>query len=105
MEEWRRHWRRRLREAIDLTRRTQASIALQAGVSPETLSRVLSGVHAQPSFETVVSIIYAAGENVAWILREPETFLSSDDSKRMREIIDFLESNFAPMEWPISLLD
>jgi hypothetical protein len=54
---------------------------------------------------TVVSIIYAAGENVAWILREPETFLSSEDSKRMREIIGFLEENFAPMEWPISLLD
>jgi DNA-binding phage protein len=62
MEEWREHWRSRLRKAIDLTRRSQASIALQAGVTPETLSRVLSGVHAQPAFETVVSIIYAAGE-------------------------------------------
>ena len=105
MEDWRENWRSRLREAIDPTRRTQASIALQAGVSPETLCRVLSGRHGRPSFETVVSVIYAAGENVAWILREPETFLSSDDSKRMREIIGFLEENFAPMEWPISLLD
>jgi len=98
-------WRRRLIHAIDLSRRTQASIAEQAGVSPETLSRVIHGVHAQPGFETVVKIIHAAGESVGWLLREPQTFLSADDSARMREFIDFLESRFAPRSRAISRLD
>ncbi|HXA18876.1 MAG TPA: helix-turn-helix transcriptional regulator [Thermoanaerobaculia bacterium] len=100
-----RDWRKRLRHAIDLTRRTQASIAAQAGVNPETLSRVLSGVHAQPAFETVVRITHATGETIGWLLREPQTFLSTDDSAQMRQFIDFLESKFAPRNRRISRLD
>ena len=105
MNDWRKQWRRRLTHAIDRTRRTQASIAEQAGVSPETLSRVIHGVHAQPGFETVVRIIHATGESVGWLLREPQTFLSANDSARMREVIDFLESNFAPLKPQMSRLD
>ena len=98
-------WRKRLTRAIDRSRRTQAAIALQAGVSPETLSRVIHGIHKQPGFETVVSVIYAAGESVGWFLREPQTFLSADDRAHMREVIDFLESTFAPRNKAISRLD
>jgi transcriptional regulator with XRE-family HTH domain len=105
MHDWRKNWRKRLRHAIDLSRRKQASIAEQAGVTPETLSRVIHGIHAQPQFETVVAIIHATGESVGWILREPQTFLSADDSARMREVIDFLESSFAPRNRAISRLD
>jgi transcriptional regulator with XRE-family HTH domain len=105
MNDWRKHWRRRLTHAIDLSRRTQASIAEQAGVSPETLSRIIHGIHAHPRFETVAEIIYATGESVGWLLREPQTFLSADDSARMREIIDFLESSFAPRNRAIGRLD
>jgi transcriptional regulator with XRE-family HTH domain len=103
--DWRKQWRRRLTRAIDSTRRTQNSIAEQAGVSPETLSRIIHGIHAEPRFETVVRIIHATGETVGWILREPQTFLSADDSARMREVIDFLESKFAPRNRAISGLD
>jgi transcriptional regulator with XRE-family HTH domain len=105
MHDWRKQWRRRLTRAIDLTRRTQASIAEQAGVSPETLSRIIHGIHAEPRFETVVRIIHATGETVGWLLCEPQTFLSADDSARMREVIDFLESSFAPRSRAINRLD
>jgi transcriptional regulator with XRE-family HTH domain len=105
MNDWRKQWRRRLTHAIALSRRTQASIAEQAGVTPETLCRVLSGRHARPQFETVVRIIHATGEGVGWLLREPQTFLSADDSARMREVIDFLESKFAPRNRAVSRLD
>ena len=100
-----RYWRKRLTHAIDLTRRTQNSIAEQAGVSQETLSRIIHGIHAQPRFETVVRIIHATGESVGWLLREPQTFLSTDDSAQMRQFIDFLESKFAPRNRRISRLD
>jgi transcriptional regulator with XRE-family HTH domain len=91
------NWRGRLREAIDLTRRMHCSIADEAGVTAETLSRVLSGVHAQPKFETVVRITHAVGETVGSILREPQSPLSADDVARMREITDFLNSRFPPI--------
>jgi transcriptional regulator with XRE-family HTH domain len=90
-------WRERLREAIDLTRRTHCSIAMDAGVTPETLSRVLSGVHVQPRFETVVRIIHAVGETVGSILHEPQSPLTADDVARMREYTDFLNSRFPPI--------
>jgi len=100
-----RDWRKRLTHAIDLTRRTQTSIAEQAGVSQETLSRIIHGIHTDPRFETVVRIVHATGETVGWLLREPQTFLSTDDSAQMRQFIDFLESNFAPRSRAISDLD
>src|SRR5437763_10632517 len=87
-------WRARLRQAVIRTRRSQESIALQAGVSPETLSRVLTGVHAQPGFETVVRIAHAAGESVGWILGEWQAPLSADGQAMMREIIDSLDTHF-----------
>lgn len=87
-------WRERLRRAINSTRRSQESIALQAGVSPETLSRVLTGVHAQPGFETVVKIAHATGESVGWILGETQAPLSADGYAMMREVADFLDSHF-----------
>jgi len=96
-------WRKRLRQAVVRTRRSQASIAEQAGVTPETLSRVLTGVHAQPGFETVVRIVYATGESVGWVLREPQAPLSADGQAMMREIIDFLDSHFPAR--PVSFLD
>src|SRR3954454_837065 len=105
MNDWRKQWRRRLTRAIDLSRRTQVSIAEQAGVSPETLCRVLNGRHAQRQCETVVRSTHATGESFGWLLREPQTFLSADDSARMREIIDFLELSFEPRKRAISRLD
>jgi transcriptional regulator with XRE-family HTH domain len=96
-------WRKRLRSAVDLTRRTHCSIAEQAGVTPETFSRVLSGRHRQPGFETVVKIIHATGESVGWVLGERQAPLSADGQAMMREIIDFLDSHFP--EKPVSRLD
>jgi len=87
-------WRERLRGAIRRTGRRQNSIAEQAGVSPDTLSRILSGGHANPRFETVAAIVHAAGESVGWLLREPQAPLSGSDLFMMREIVDFLDSHF-----------
>ena len=87
-------WRERLRGAIRRTGRRQNAIAEQAGVSPETLSKILTGGHANPRFETVVAIVHAAGESVGWLLREPQAPLSGSDLFMMREIVDFLDSHF-----------
>lgn len=85
-------WRERLRAAIDASGRTQNAIAASAGVSPETLSRVLSGVHAQPAFETIVRIAHAVGENVGTLLDEPAFFLDGEQRAEVRRVVSYLNS-------------
>ena len=67
-------WRERLRQAVKnraaITWTKESAIALDAGIAPETLSRVLNERHARPSFETVVRIAHAAKENVGYIIGE-----------------------------------
>jgi len=85
-------WRNRLRAAVDASGRTQNAIAASAGVSPETLSRVLSGVHAQPAFETVVRIAHAVGESVGTLLDEPAFFLDGEQRAEIRRVVNYLNS-------------
>jgi len=85
-------WRERLRAAVDASGRTQNAIAAMAGVTPETLSRVLSGVHAQPAFETVVRIAHAVGESVGTLLDEPAFFLDGEQRAELRRVIEYLQS-------------
>src|SRR5205807_1528806 len=88
-------WRERLRAAIDASGRTQNAIAASAGVSPETLSRVLNGAHAQPAFDTVVRIAHAVGENVGSLLDEPAFSLDAEQRAEVRRVIGYLQSAVA----------
>lgn len=88
-------WRERLRAAIDISGRTQNAIAASAGVSPETLSRVLNGAHAQPAFETVVRIAHAVGESVGSLLDEPAFSLDGEQRAEVRRVIGYLQSAVA----------
>lgn len=85
-------WRERLRAAVDASGRTQNAIAAIAGVTPETLSRVLSGVHAQPAFDTVVRIAHAVGESIGTLLDEPAFVLNAEQRAEVRRVIDYLQS-------------
>jgi SOS-response transcriptional repressor LexA len=83
-------WRERLRAAIDASGRRQNAIAESAGVSQETLSRVLSGIHAQPAFDTVVRITHAVGENVGTLLDEPAFSLDAEQRAELRRVLGYL---------------
>lgn len=83
-------WRERLRGAIRRTGRRQNAIAEQAGVSPETLSMILTGRDANPRFSTVVAIVHAAGENVGWLLGEQGFSLSGDQRYKVRTAAEVL---------------
>jgi transcriptional regulator with XRE-family HTH domain len=85
-------WRERLRAAVDASGRRQNAIAASAGVSPETLSRVLSGVHAQPAFETVVRIAHAVGESVGTLLDEPAFSLDGEQRAEVRRVVGYLHA-------------
>jgi SOS-response transcriptional repressor LexA len=84
------NWRDRLRAAIDASGRRQNAIAESAGVSPETLTRVLNGFHAQPAFDTVVRITHALGENVGTLLDEPAFSLDAEQRAELRRVLGYL---------------
>jgi transcriptional regulator with XRE-family HTH domain len=91
-------WRKRLRQAIDRSGKTHAAIAKAAGVTPCTLSMILSGKHVDPRFGTIVRITHAALENVGWILGEPRTPLTVEGQARMRGIINFRDEHFPELD-------
>jgi transcriptional regulator with XRE-family HTH domain len=63
-------WRVRLREAIDRTNRKHSYIATSAGITPVTLSRILTGESAEPRFTSIVRLAHEAGVTVSWLLDE-----------------------------------
>jgi transcriptional regulator with XRE-family HTH domain len=79
-------WRDRLRLAVQRDGRKQAAIAWQAGVAPETLSRILNGAH--PHLETAARIAHACGVTVGWLLNERGYALTDAQRRMLRSIID-----------------
>lgn len=51
-----------------------------------TLSRVLTGVHRQPRFETIMRIAQAAGERVGWVCGEEGFSLDNQQRAKVRTV-------------------
>ncbi|HEX6159600.1 MAG TPA: XRE family transcriptional regulator [Thermoanaerobaculia bacterium] len=86
-------WRERLRSAIERSGRKNSAIARDAGIAPETLSRILTGTHRSPTFDTIVRIARAVNENVGWLLDERGFALSADEIRQLRGVVSFLSDN------------
>jgi hypothetical protein len=86
-----RNWRQRLRAAVERSGKKHSAIARDAGIAPETLSRILTATHKEPTFDTVVRITHAAGESVGWLLDENGFALSGDEQKQLRKVVRFLD--------------
>src|SRR5258708_8296224 len=84
-------WRERLRDAITRSGMKHSIVALDAGITPETLSRTLTSTHQRPSLETITRIAHAANENVGWILGEVGFEMSADEWKTLSEFVRFLD--------------
>jgi len=84
-------WSVRLGEAVDRTGKKRSYIAEQAGIRPETLSRILRG-RQRPFFDTIVRIARAAGETVAWILGEKGYGLSVEERALLLRAARTMES-------------
>lgn len=88
-------WRARLRAAVERSGKKHSVIARDAGVTPETLSRILTATHRRPTFDTIVRIAHAVEEHVGWILDEPAFALSADEQKQLRKVVRFLDEMLA----------
>jgi transcriptional regulator with XRE-family HTH domain len=78
------NWRGRLREAVKRSGKKHLAIAWDADITPATLSRVLTGKHAHPGFETVMKIAHAVGESVGWLCGEEEFYLSEPQRAKLK---------------------
>jgi len=85
-------WRERLRTAVQRSGQKHSLIALDAGVTPETLSRILNEGHQRPSLESVTRIAHAVNENVGWLLDERGFVLSGQELTQLRKVVDFLNT-------------
>ncbi|MGZ5443135.1 MAG: hypothetical protein ACXW5U_22960 [Thermoanaerobaculia bacterium] len=66
-------------------------IAMDAGIAPETLSRVLNAAHVNPAFETVIRITHATGHTVGWLLGERGYSLSPDQVRGLQRAATIIE--------------
>lgn len=85
-------WRERLRVAVERSGQKHSVIALDAGVTPETLSRILNEANQRPSLETITKIAHAVHENVGWLLDERGFMLSGDELGHLRQVLEFLNT-------------
>jgi transcriptional regulator with XRE-family HTH domain len=85
------NWRERLRTAVERSGKKHSAVAREAGIAPETLSRILTATHMRPTFDTIVRIARAVDENVGWLLDERGFTLSGDEQKQLRKVVRFLD--------------
>lgn len=85
-------WRDRLLLAVQRSHRKHSAIARDAGIAPETLSRILHARHAHPQFETVVRIAQAVNVRVGWLMGEPGYQpMTAEEAEALRQAIRVLE--------------
>ena len=97
-------WRERLRAAIDKSGMKHSLVALDAGITPETLSRILTAEHQRPSLDSITRIAHAVNENVGWILEERGFTLSADEVKQLREVVRFLDATLLRSPLPHTIV-
>jgi transcriptional regulator with XRE-family HTH domain len=78
-------WQERLREAVDRTGKKHSFVAEEAGIAPATLSRILTGRHQNPRFETVERIARACGVTIGWLMQERGCAFSPFELDRLQE--------------------
>jgi len=83
-------WRERLRDTVRRSGFNQATIASAAGISPETLGRILSGKTREPRIETLAAIAHSLATPVGWLLGERGYSLSAEQVRRLREVANVI---------------
>jgi len=94
----------RLKESLPLGRGEQKALAHRAGVTPETLNRILSGVIKEPGFETIAKIARVSGLDMNRLIAEtgePQIveslmaeMISAGDRRRLQEFVSWIAARF-----------
>lgn len=84
-------WRARLRAAVRASGLKYAVISYDTGLTPETISRVLTAEHQRPSLHTIALIAHAVGTTVGYVLGEDGFPFSGSDLRAFRAFVEYLE--------------
>ncbi|HYI07499.1 MAG TPA: S24 family peptidase [Thermoanaerobaculia bacterium] len=76
----------RLRAAIDAKGKSHAWVAEEVGITPASLSAILTGKTADPSFFTVLAIARAIEEPLSAIVDDPLVFWNAEELGRLGDI-------------------
>jgi transcriptional regulator with XRE-family HTH domain len=60
-------------------------VAMDAQITPDSLSRLLTGESKRPAFQTVVNVAHACGASVGWLLEERGYEFSDEERTKLRE--------------------
>ncbi|MCU1350746.1 MAG: hypothetical protein JWO56_3776 [Acidobacteria bacterium] len=85
----------RLKAAIAARAVKQSALAAEAGIPPETLSRILTRTTENPGIHTVSKIARVLGESVGSLLGERGYEITDADRERAREFVGWLTERFA----------
>jgi len=85
----------RLKAAIAARGVKQSALAAEAGIPPETLSRILTRTTENPGIHTVSKIARVLGESVGSLLGERGYEITDADRERAREFVGWLTERFA----------
>jgi len=81
----------RLRSAMKRADLSQKELARRSGIHESTISAVMSGLAANPNWETVERLVDAIGTTWGDLFDEPRVHLSEKDRALAAEFRDFLE--------------
>jgi transcriptional regulator with XRE-family HTH domain len=83
-------WQARLRYAVAKAGGKHYLIARDAGVAPETLSRLLNDPNQRPALATIEKIAHAVGVCVGWLLEEDDYRLTEADRRQLRAAAELI---------------
>lgn len=91
-------WQERLWRTAKRSGLTQDEIAKRAGISAESLSRIMTGGTRSPRIDTLAVVAHVLGTSVGWLLEEEGYSLSSEELQNFRVIAMRLRSLAAVIE-------
>lgn len=84
-------WRLRLRAAVRVSGLKYSVISYDTGLTPETISRVLTASHQRPSLQTIARLAHAVGTTVGHVLGEEGFPFSGSELRALRAFMEYLE--------------
>ena len=87
----------RLEAAIQASGKSRRVIAEEAGMAPETISRIISGENSNPTYQLLIKIARATNTTVG-ALNGDSIQLSSQDDRALTQFRDWIDSKLATID-------
>ena len=90
-----------IRARLDVRGWNQAKLAEESGLSEVAISKIVTGVTADPQLDTITRIAHALGETVGALLGEKGFDLDAGEQQRLRELVDWANTKLGAVPRPL----